>query len=125
MLRRVALHDAVRSLFDPLIVCSDQILARFRYLICIIGGTKNPHRSEVAQDIVNAILKSPAKDKTPAMYWSQEEQEDRLKQAFDKWAAVGGIWSAAAQKVRRSSLCALTCLITRLCCRLIMNSSNM
>ena len=94
-------------------------------MICVLGGSKNPHRREVGEDISSALIKTKAHDGIPARYWSQEEQEDWLKHAFDKWAAVGGIWSAAAQKVRRSSLCALTCLITRLCCRLIMNSSNM
>lgn len=64
-----------------------------------MGGTKNPHRSEVAHDISGAILKTSAKNNVPAVYWSQEEQEIRLEQAFKKWADRGDVWTAAAQKV--------------------------
>ncbi len=69
-------------------------------MICVLGGTKNPHRCEVARDISNALIKTKAHDGIPARYWSKEEQESRLVEAFDKWAAVSGVWSAAATKVR-------------------------
>ncbi len=68
-------------------------------MVCVLGGTKNLHRAEVGEDISNAIIKTKAHNGIPARYWSQEEQEERLVMAFEKWAAVGGVWSAAAEKV--------------------------
>ena len=70
-------------------------------MICVLGGTKNPYRAQVAEDISNAIIKTKAHDGIPARYWTQEEQEEKLVNAFEKWATVGGVWSAAAEKVRR------------------------
>lgn len=37
----------------------------------------------------------------PAVYWSQKEQEEKLAEAYEKWARKGGVWSAAAPKVSR------------------------
>ncbi|KAI0640826.1 hypothetical protein C8Q79DRAFT_920989, partial [Trametes meyenii] len=76
----------------------------FRYLICMVGGSKNPAQSAVARDIVDAILKSPATGKVPAVYWGQAEQERRLQEAYDKWAAKGNIWTAAARKAHEEQL---------------------
>ena len=70
-----------------------------RYLVCVLGGTKNPFRGEVGEDISNAILKCKAHDGIPARYWNKEEQEERLIRAYDKWVARGGVWTAAAEKV--------------------------
>ena len=69
-------------------------------MVCVLGGTKNPHRAEVAEDISSAIIKVKAHDGIPARYWAKEEQEERLVMAFEKWGTVGGVWSAAAEKVR-------------------------
>ncbi len=73
-----------------------------RYMICVLGGMKNPVRKEVARSIVDAILKSTASDQAPARSWSQEEQERRLEEAYNKWVIKGGVWNAAAEKVRLS-----------------------
>ncbi|KAI0704824.1 hypothetical protein C8Q76DRAFT_631245 [Earliella scabrosa] len=94
----------IRKVFPGISVCLDVWHFMMRYLICMINGTKNPHRAEVARDIVDAIVKSPAKDKTPAVYWSQEEQEVRLQRAYKKWADHGGVWTAAAEKAHVEQL---------------------
>ncbi len=65
-----------------------------------MNGTKNPKRAAVARDLSGAIIKSTANGKVPAVYWSQPEQEERLKDVFEKWSTEGGVWSAAAAKVR-------------------------
>lgn len=70
-----------------------------RYNACILGGAANNSRSDISNDIVNAILKTRADKHNPAVYWSKEEQVKRLDNAFKKWAALGS-WNAAAAKVR-------------------------
>lgn len=55
---------------------------------------------EVGKDIVNSILKKRSEKGTPAEYWEKEEQVERLKAAYEKWSNKGGVWSAAAPKVR-------------------------
>ena len=65
-----------------------------------MGGTKNPLRERVAQDIVSAVLKSPATGRTPAVYWDKNEQEVRMEKMYKKWRANGKVWSEAAAKVR-------------------------
>lgn len=65
-----------------------------------MNGTKNPYRGQVGQDIRDAIIKKRAEKGEPAMYWSQTEQESRLEHTYQKWSAHGGVWSAAASKVR-------------------------
>ena len=77
----------------------------YRYLFVILDGTKNPHRSAVAKDITNAILKTRATGSAGATYWSQEEQESRLTAAYDYWLKNGGVWSAAASEVRSLPSC--------------------
>lgn len=72
-----------------------------RYLIVIVNGTRNPHRSEVAMDVRNAVLKTGSTPEKPATYYSKEEQAVRLTNAFEKWETKGGVWSAAARKVMR------------------------
>ena len=66
----------------------------------ILNGAKNPYRNTVAGDIKNAILKTRAEKGIPATYWSQSEQEKRLEEVYQKWSRHGGVWSAAAAKVR-------------------------
>ncbi|EPQ51434.1 hypothetical protein GLOTRDRAFT_22104, partial [Gloeophyllum trabeum ATCC 11539] len=75
-----------------------------RYTACIIGGTKNPLRAVVAQDISAAILKKGATKEAGASYWPKEDQEARITAAFDKWARHGGVWSAAASRVHAEQL---------------------
>lgn len=71
-----------------------------RYGTAILGGSRNTHRKEVLADIRNAIIKTPAQKNRPATYWSKPEQEIKIAEAYDKWLRFGGIWSAAAPKVR-------------------------
>ncbi|KIM49769.1 hypothetical protein M413DRAFT_59878, partial [Hebeloma cylindrosporum] len=75
-----------------------------RYLGTIINGTKNPHRSEVARDIRDAILQSGSNKGSLAKYWSKEEQEKRLCATYEKWSQRGSVWSAAASKVHADQL---------------------
>jgi hypothetical protein len=65
----------------------------------VVNGTKNPHRSAVAKDITDAIIKRRAAKGVSALYWSKEEQESRLTVAFEKWKTVQDVWSAAALSV--------------------------
>lgn len=69
-----------------------------RYNVCILGGAGNHSRPQIADDIVSAILKTRASAHNPAVYWSREEQQRRLEEAFQKWAARG-VWNLAAAKV--------------------------
>jgi hypothetical protein len=71
-----------------------------RYLIVVIGGTRNPHQKAVARDISGAILQSKAGKGVSTVYWSKEEQEAKLTAVFEKWSQKGGVWSEAAKKVR-------------------------
>ncbi|KAI0685312.1 hypothetical protein C8T65DRAFT_592488, partial [Cerioporus squamosus] len=95
---------AISKVFPDIAVVLDVWHFVQRYLACVLGGTKNPCRSEVAQDITNAILKSRASNGNPATYWSQEEQERRLVLAYEKWVEDGTVWSAAAEKVHADQL---------------------
>ncbi|KAI1781611.1 hypothetical protein LXA43DRAFT_1105626 [Ganoderma leucocontextum] len=97
-------RNIIMKVFPETVVLQDVWHVIMRYMICILGGTKNLHRAAVAEDISGAIIKTKAHDGIPARYWSQEEQEDRLVKAFDKWAAVDGVWSAAAEKTHREQL---------------------
>lgn len=53
-------------------------------------------------DISSSILKTRAEKGKLATYWSQPEQEERLKATYTRYEAVGDIWSAAAPQVRPS-----------------------
>ncbi|KAI1782147.1 hypothetical protein LXA43DRAFT_906615 [Ganoderma leucocontextum] len=75
-----------------------------RYVVCIKDGAKNPHRAEVANDIVDAILKVRAANGVPAMYRPQAEQEERLVQVYNKWKEQNGVWTAAASNVHAKQL---------------------
>ena len=57
------------------------------------------HHAKVAEDILSTLIKTKVHDGIPTCYWSQGEQEDWLVKAFDKWVAVGRVWSAAAEQV--------------------------
>ncbi|KAI1781856.1 hypothetical protein LXA43DRAFT_977872 [Ganoderma leucocontextum] len=97
-------RNMIINVFPEAAVLQDVWHIIMRYVICVMGGTRNPHRAGVGEDISNAIIKTKAHDGIPARYWSQEEQEERLVAAFEKWAAVGGVWSAAAEKTHREQL---------------------
>lgn len=58
------------------------------------------YRKQVLYDIRNAIIKTSAKKNQPSTYWTKEEQAIRLVAAYDKWLQHGGVWSAAASKVK-------------------------
>jgi hypothetical protein len=70
-----------------------------RYLIVILNGTKNPHWTEVAKDIWDAIIKKGAYKDAPSAYWRKGKQVIWLKAAYEKWSRVGTVWSAVAHKV--------------------------
>jgi hypothetical protein len=76
------------------------MLTFVRYLSAIINGARNPHRAAVATDVVDALLFSRADAKAKAKYRSQEAQVLRLQGMYEKWLMIGGVWSAAAQKVQ-------------------------
>lgn len=45
-------------------------------------------------------MKHRAEGGKPAVYWPREEQITRLEAAYVKWDKKGGVWTAAAKKVR-------------------------
>ncbi|PIL31911.1 hypothetical protein GSI_06615 [Ganoderma sinense ZZ0214-1] len=98
------IRNTALSVFPDIQVVQDVWHLLMRYLVCIKDGTKNPHRGEVARDIVDAILKAKSANGVPAIYHSQPEQERRLIKAFDKWQEHGGVWTAAAVKVHAKQL---------------------
>lgn len=71
-----------------------------RYMVTILNGSKNPHCMAIMVDITNAILKRYAsKGEQDAEYWEQDEQEQQLVAAYDKWGSKGTIWSIMSEKV--------------------------
>ncbi|EIW51483.1 uncharacterized protein TRAVEDRAFT_137340 [Trametes versicolor FP-101664 SS1] len=60
-------------------------------------------RPHIAEDIVSAILKTRASAHNPGVYWSREEQERQLEEAFQKWAARG-VWNLAAAKTHKEQM---------------------
>jgi hypothetical protein len=101
VVRHLPSADVVLDVYHLMmrLVCSQIIVSEahfvYRYLVCVAGGMKNHYRKEVANDVVDAILKTRGK---PATYWPQDEQARRLQSVFEKWTEKG-IWSAAASKV--------------------------
>ncbi|KAI1784482.1 hypothetical protein LXA43DRAFT_901577 [Ganoderma leucocontextum] len=97
-------RNTALKVFPNIDVVQDVWHFLMRYLVCVKDGTKNPHRGEVAKDIVDAILKMKAANGVPAVYRSQEEQEERLVEAYNKWKERGGVWTAAAERVHAKQL---------------------
>ena len=77
-------------------------------MIVIIDGTKNPHRSAVAKDITDAILKTCATGGVAATYWDKETQERQIEMVYEKWLKKGKVWSAAASNVSQLHIYDLT-----------------
>ncbi|KAF9019632.1 hypothetical protein BDZ89DRAFT_1164575 [Hymenopellis radicata] len=75
-----------------------------RMLLVILNGSRNPHRRNVAEDIVNALLKKRSQQGSGAEYWSREEQVRRFKDVYEKYAQLGEVWTAAADKVYSDQL---------------------
>jgi hypothetical protein len=94
--RRVSFHDAVYSLIYSR---ANSDVIRSRYFATIINGLNNPYRAAVAADIRNAVLKVSASKDVPAQYWTKEEQEAKVRQVYEKYSQMGGVWSAAAHTV--------------------------
>jgi hypothetical protein len=65
-------------------------------------------RGAVANEIVDAILKTRRDSETGVTYRSKDEQEKRLEKMFAKWLEKGTVWSKAAFKVRISPISAPT-----------------
>ncbi|KAI0696201.1 hypothetical protein C8T65DRAFT_583603, partial [Cerioporus squamosus] len=98
------IRSAIVKAFPDIAVVLDVWHFLMRYLICVVGGMKNPHRSEIARDIVDALLKSTANGNTPAVYRSKEEQEVRLQEIWEKWCARENIWTQAAEKTHEEQM---------------------
>lgn len=65
---------------------------------------KNPHHSEVANDIMDAVLKARAANGILAIYHPQPKQERHIIEAYNKWQDHGGVWTVAAAKVSQMYL---------------------
>nr|VWO98010.1 Carboxylic ester hydrolase (EC [Ganoderma boninense] len=98
------IRNTAQRVFPEIKVVQDVWHLLMRYLACVKDGNKNAHRAEVANDIVDAILKSRAANGIPATYYPQPEQERRLLEAYDKWEKHGGVWTPAAAKVHAKQL---------------------
>ncbi|KAH9952137.1 hypothetical protein B0H21DRAFT_684053 [Amylocystis lapponica] len=97
-------RSAIVKAFPDIKVVLDVWHFMMRYLVCVMNGTRNPLRSAVAQDLVDAILKSKADKHNLATYWSQAEQETRLSAVYEKWLNNGNVWTAAAAKTHTEQL---------------------
>ncbi|CDO77058.1 hypothetical protein BN946_scf184455.g8 [Trametes cinnabarina] len=91
-------RKAIINVFPDAHVCLDVWHTLMRYSQCILGGSGNSSRTDICNDIVDAILKARADKYNTAVYWPREEQKRRLDAAFQKWAARG-MWNALAAKV--------------------------
>ncbi|KAA1471880.1 hypothetical protein DENSPDRAFT_859196 [Dentipellis sp. KUC8613] len=97
-------RSAIQDIFPKIRVLLDVWHFMTRYTVCIMNGTKNPFHTAVAQDIVNAIIKTRADKYNKTEYRSQEEQERRLEAAYEKYVEKGGVWTAAAEGAHRQQL---------------------
>ncbi|TFY51908.1 hypothetical protein EVG20_g10784 [Dentipellis fragilis] len=97
-------RNAILKAFPDAVIVLDVYHFLIRYLATVLGGTKNPHRSHIAKDVVDSILISRAEKGQPAKYWDKEEQEARLQMMYEKWAAVEGVWSAASSQAHAVQL---------------------
>ncbi|KAJ7094400.1 hypothetical protein C8R44DRAFT_835389 [Mycena epipterygia] len=84
-------------------ICLDVYHFMMRYLAAVLNGTNNPHRTKVAMDIQNAILKNSASKGVLAQYWTKEEQEANIIAVYDKYSSMG-VWSAVAHTVHTAQL---------------------
>ncbi|KAF9032463.1 hypothetical protein BDZ89DRAFT_1063369 [Hymenopellis radicata] len=75
-----------------------------RMLAVILDGTRNPYRLQVAQELVDALLETRAGNGHGAVYRLHNEQVKRFKAVYEKYARIGGVWNAAAEKVYRDQL---------------------
>ncbi|KAF8580074.1 hypothetical protein K439DRAFT_1648290 [Ramaria rubella] len=96
-------HAPCVATFPEIKVVLDVYHFLMRYLGVIVQGMHNPHRSAVAKDITDAILKTRAGKEKKAEYYTQNEQELRLQAAYDKWATQG-VWLTSASKVHADQM---------------------
>ncbi|KAF9023549.1 hypothetical protein BDZ89DRAFT_1069799 [Hymenopellis radicata] len=75
-----------------------------RMLAVILDGTRNPYWLQVAQELVDALLETRAGNGHGAVYRPRDEQVKRFKAVYEKYAHIGGVWNAAAEKVYRDQL---------------------
>ncbi|KAJ7897747.1 hypothetical protein B0H13DRAFT_1555811, partial [Mycena leptocephala] len=85
-------------------VCLDVHHFKMRYMAGVLNGIQNPHHSEVAKDVRNAILKKPANKGVPAQYWTKDEQEVNILAVYEKYEKKGGIHLAQLKHVRNGCL---------------------
>ncbi|THH19481.1 hypothetical protein EW146_g1687 [Bondarzewia mesenterica] len=97
-------RGAVRRALPDVQVALDTYHFLMRYLATIVNGTRNPHRSAVAKDVIDSILMTRAGGGKSAEYWSRDEQEQHLQLMYERWMMKGGVWSAAASKVHADQL---------------------
>ncbi|KAJ7161440.1 hypothetical protein C8R43DRAFT_947636 [Mycena crocata] len=94
----------IRRALPEIAICLDVYHFMMRYLAAIINGTNNPHRTAVATDIRNAVLKNSASKGILAQYWTKEEQETKMIAVYEKYSSRGDVWSAAAHAVHAAQL---------------------
>ncbi|PIL33226.1 hypothetical protein GSI_04676 [Ganoderma sinense ZZ0214-1] len=97
-------RNSAQKVFPDIDVVQDVWHFLMQYVACIQDGTKNPYQGQVANDIVDAILKAKAANGVPAIYRPQAEQEQRLVEVYNKWKEHGGMWTAVAEKVHAKQL---------------------
>ncbi|KAF8997455.1 hypothetical protein BDZ89DRAFT_913523, partial [Hymenopellis radicata] len=72
--------------------------------ILTILNERNEIMNAVGGDISRALLNKRSKNGSGAEYFSKEEQTRNLTSVYNKWAAKGDVWSAAAPKVHSDQL---------------------
>lgn len=95
----LSFQDAVSSFGLHIVRLSLISLADSRYMVTVLSTHKS-YSTDVAKDIVSAILETTARDSDTgsAVYRTAKEQEALLEAAFQKWWGKG-VFSEAALPV--------------------------
>ncbi|KAJ7676042.1 hypothetical protein DFH06DRAFT_1466749 [Mycena polygramma] len=90
--------------FPQMFVADNCCQVEKEVLSFLVSVFVNPHRTEVAAAIRNALLKNSASKGVLAKYWTKEEQELKMREVYDRFSRRGGVWSAAAHAVHTAQL---------------------
>lgn len=75
-----------------------------RYQKSIWNKTKNPLYKVVGAELCEAIMSTRAIDGKPAVYRPKPEQAERLVAVYDKYLALGDVWTDLSQRIHQDQL---------------------